>query len=55
MPTNEQTIEIDQHRSSKLQPKNLDRTPKPSKFIFDAALLNRGRRQRPTGFQNAET
>ena len=38
MPTKEQTIEVDQATSSKSRPKNLDRTPKPSKFIFDAAL-----------------
>jgi hypothetical protein len=38
MPTKEQTIEVDQDGSSKSRPKKLDRTPKPSKFIFDAAL-----------------
>src|ERR1700728_2951591 len=38
MPTKEQTIEIDHDSSAKSRPKNLDRTPKPSNFTFDAAL-----------------
>ena len=38
MPTKEQTIKIDQDNRSKSRPKNLDRTPKRSNFIFDAAL-----------------
>ncbi|MFY9909282.1 MAG: hypothetical protein WCF22_16785 [Candidatus Sulfotelmatobacter sp.] len=38
MPTKEQTIDVDEAFSSKLWPKNLDRTPETSKFIFEAAL-----------------
>src|SRR6202167_2119235 len=50
MPTKEQTIEVDQAITSKSRPKNLDRTPKPSKFIFDAALSTAvaANGQRPT-------
>ena len=51
MPTKEQTIEVDQATSSKSRPKNLDRTPKRSKFIFDASLSTavaaNGQRARP--------
>ncbi|MGA9688785.1 MAG: hypothetical protein WBQ81_18645, partial [Candidatus Sulfotelmatobacter sp.] len=38
MPTKEQTIEVGQATSSKSRLKNLDQTPKTSKFRFDAAL-----------------
>ncbi|MGB8060281.1 MAG: hypothetical protein WCF26_00105 [Candidatus Sulfotelmatobacter sp.] len=50
MLTKEQTIEVDQASSSKSRPKNLDRTPKPTKFIFDAALSTAvaANGQRPT-------
>ncbi len=38
MPTKEQTSEIGRDSSATSQPKNLERTPKTSKFMFDAAL-----------------
>jgi hypothetical protein len=38
MPTKEQTIEVDQATRSKSRPKNLDRNPERSNFIFDATL-----------------
>jgi len=50
MPTKEQTIEVDRDSSSKSPAKTLDRTPKPPKFIFDAALSTAvaANGQRPT-------
>src|SRR6202167_5063485 len=50
MPTKEQRIEVDEASSSKSRPKNLDRTPERSKFIFDAALSTAvaANGQRPT-------
>jgi len=48
MPTKEQTIEVDQDRSSKSRPKKLDRTPKPSKVYLRCGFVYCCRRQRPT-------
>ena len=50
MPAEEQTIEVGQDISSKSRQKNLARTSKPSKFIFDAALSTAvpANGQRPT-------
>ena len=38
MPTTEQTIEVSQDSSMQSRSENSDRTPKSSRFIFDAAL-----------------